>query len=473
MGKLKFVLISLIVLTFMILSCEEKESSTGPEEVCKVFGFVFQEHNSFTEFIADATVRVGDSSATTDADGKYSLFVRPGEYTITCTHPNYTAFQATAVRIEADRSFDIDMDGPTYTVSGEVSHPTNGLVSGARVILDQLEVISDDTGYYAFTEIPRGPKTIQCIAINYQTFTQEIDVAGQDVIFDIVLTQEAYNYFGRVFHLDDGNIDSVIVYLDGTDRYKRTNADGEFLFENVAPGEHTVTFVDHDYDDNIPFPGYDTLITTINVVDADVYEEYRMTRFGVYTYLLEEDAFIAYRADSNVADSNYGLDTFLNIVDTCFIDTTIVEPDTTIDTLCRYSRVLAKIPEVFDSVIVIDSVFLRLMPVSIPVGCNDCDFVYHYIEEDWSEATVTWNNQPLVTSEYRLSQTYPFPPTDTTWRYLNISDYFLEKDPALLYGVRVRFESEADIEAPFVMKFGSREIETEANKPFVAVFGTK
>lgn len=216
-----------------------------------------------------ATVTIGATSVTTDANGNYSIpNVPTGLETVSVTVPssysNTTPSTQTILLIQNQAvNFGIV---PTYTISGNVFNDANrngnkdpgeGNYQGATVTLSGTSnaiTTSDANGNYSFTGLYTGNYTVTInVPSGYTnttpTTTTIILNANQTANFGIA---QLYTVSGYAF--DDSNRNGVLdsgellypgitVTLSGlSTQTTTTNANGDYSFTNLQPGSYTVTF---------------------------------------------------------------------------------------------------------------------------------------------------------------------------------------------------------------------------------------
>ncbi|MCS6938877.1 MAG: carboxypeptidase-like regulatory domain-containing protein, partial [Roseiflexus sp.] len=139
--------------------------------------------------VAGATVRAGERSATTDADGFYTLSGLPsGTYTLTATLSGYQITPVSrTVTVTGDVSGqDFSATPLTYRISGRVSDSAGRGVAGATVRAGERSATTDAEGFYMLTDLPAGVYTLTIsksgciIAPAQRTVTLPPDGLNQD-----------------------------------------------------------------------------------------------------------------------------------------------------------------------------------------------------------------------------------------------------------------------------------------------------
>ncbi len=139
--------------------------------------------------VAGATVQTGDRSATTDADGFYTLSgLPPGTYTLTATLSSYQITPVSrTVTVSSDVSGqDFSATPLTYRISGRVTDSAGRGVAGATVQTGERSATTDADGFYTLSDLPTGDYTLTVsksgctIAPAQRTVTVPPDGVNQD-----------------------------------------------------------------------------------------------------------------------------------------------------------------------------------------------------------------------------------------------------------------------------------------------------
>ncbi len=134
--------------------------------------------------VPDVIVTVGSSTATTDAQGRYTLWLANGSYTVRAARINWMFSPATqAVSVAG-----ADIAGQNFTgtrlwaVTGTITNPAGAAVSDVIVTVGSSTATTDAQGRYTLW-LANGSYTVRVARINW-TFspaTQALSVVGADI----------------------------------------------------------------------------------------------------------------------------------------------------------------------------------------------------------------------------------------------------------------------------------------------------
>lgn len=131
--------------------------------------------------------------ATTNTNGRYSLTLGAGTYTVTISAPGYYPVSYTGIEVQTDTTTTQDavlVRLAHYTLSGVVQDAETGLpLEAALTVLEPvfLETTSDPlTGAYTLT-LPGGVNLLQVSAEGYETQTHTVLVSGDQAGYDLFL----------------------------------------------------------------------------------------------------------------------------------------------------------------------------------------------------------------------------------------------------------------------------------------------
>jgi N-acetylneuraminic acid mutarotase len=144
--------------------------------------------------IAGATVRAGDYSATTGADGSYTLSVPVGTYDVTAQAFGYSAKTTTGVAVTDGHATALNValaSVPSQNVSGTITDGSgHGWPLYAKIAIDGYPdgaVYSNAfTGHYS-VDLPEGATYklhVSAVAQGYQTKDVSVDVGSSDEVVD-------------------------------------------------------------------------------------------------------------------------------------------------------------------------------------------------------------------------------------------------------------------------------------------------
>ena len=171
----------------------------------------------------------------------WSYFVLFSQQFGISTQPNFGAIEGRVIR---------DANGNGQWDPGELG------LTEARLLLDEeREVVTDATGRFQFTRLVPGAHTVTLDlgsvppAWAIVSTRQRLIVGRRKLLRVLFPLLEAVSIRGRVFV--DGNHDGVFqeteeplegiaVVVQPIDQFRRTDEEGEFLFEHLLPGTYTV-----------------------------------------------------------------------------------------------------------------------------------------------------------------------------------------------------------------------------------------
>ena len=117
---------------------------------------------------------------------------------------------------------------------------------------------TQDEGDYVFDEVLPGTYNYIVEADDFETAEGEVTVSDQDVTVEVILTAipELYTVTFDIVSEEGFIVEEAVITFDGT-----TYEPGEYVFENIEPGEYAY----HVYKES-----YEEVEGTVNVVDEDV-----------------------------------------------------------------------------------------------------------------------------------------------------------------------------------------------------------
>ncbi|KEH96130.1 hypothetical protein Z962_07580 [Clostridium botulinum C/D str. BKT12695] len=208
--------------------------------------------------------------AITDSQGQYSLTNVPvGSYTIFAIAPNMQLEQGTPVTVEQFGNYSQNLTltkNPNTSlgvITGDLTNQTTGAaISGAVVSLftspgKVLTAVtySNANGQYAFRTIQPGSYNIQISALGYSPVTKSVTVASnggiQNINQSLTATPSSSNGTVSGIITDTStnkpipNADVILYSEDSSGNltpvaFTNANANGVYLFGNVAPGKYKV-----------------------------------------------------------------------------------------------------------------------------------------------------------------------------------------------------------------------------------------
>ncbi|MFC6232579.1 beta strand repeat-containing protein [Paenibacillus allorhizosphaerae] len=191
--------------------------------------------------VSGATVYANNvsGSATTNANGKYSLNFAPGTYTLTVSKTGYPTESKTNIQVTAGQTTTVNFgDFSSGTISGTVTDASGNPVSGATVFAANVPGSSttDASGTYTLN-VPAGTYTyVQAYADGFAPYYQNnIQVTAGNT------TTLHFSYgaiSGTVKDANGNPVEGATVSNGAINR--ATNAGGAYTL-NVPPGTYTVS----------------------------------------------------------------------------------------------------------------------------------------------------------------------------------------------------------------------------------------
>ena len=209
-------------------------------------------------------------TATTDADGKYSVELTPGvAYTMTVEAENYSSYEYEISELGEVLTFDAALTLAPKTVSGTITDEVTGAaIEGATVTFTAGENVytasTDADGKYSVEIADVYPAyTMTVEAESYDDYENEIGVLADQLTFDAAIRLSAKTISGTV---TDGKSElpvagATVTFTAGENVYSAvSDADGKYSVEiaDVYPA-YTMT---------VEAEGYEPYESGVGVVDA-------------------------------------------------------------------------------------------------------------------------------------------------------------------------------------------------------------
>jgi uncharacterized GH25 family protein len=216
-------------------------------------------------FVNDPVDTTQDETVRTDAQGRFAFHNKEprSRYKLTIKHPKYTLKELPSVAVGESGTFE---EPPITlaegaTLQGHVRDEAGNDVDGATLVLDglmyegaaydppdRMTATSDKQGYYVFANVPKGQRTLTVTApgygsltLNGLTFSNDEMVPPRDIQLKI-----GEMIRGRVVCAAKGIPGAIVQALGfaNTTQISRgqttSDANGQFTFENLAPGEYNI-----------------------------------------------------------------------------------------------------------------------------------------------------------------------------------------------------------------------------------------
>jgi len=168
-------------------------SPTPTPAPATITGQVIDSQTHLVIVAATVSVSPGSASATTDANGNYTLAVSAGTYTVTASAPTYSsASQTTTVKAAQQVVLNFKLVSITAygSLNGTVTDAvTHAPIAGATVMLsDGMIRTTDLNGNFSYAIVLQGTYTMTISALGYVTQSQLVTVkAGHTTSVQVAL----------------------------------------------------------------------------------------------------------------------------------------------------------------------------------------------------------------------------------------------------------------------------------------------
>ncbi|KAA3635683.1 MAG: carboxypeptidase regulatory-like domain-containing protein [Calditrichaeota bacterium] len=295
-----------------------------------------------------------------------------------------------------------------FTVSGVVYDTLGSPIESVLVELGNIYAYTNSLGKYELHPIENGEHEIRAELADYYILVDSVEVNGSDTQSNLFIVRKSYSVSGTVAHQVDGFLSDIEVVLDSS-LYDTTDNNGNFSFEYIFSGDHQLEFSSNVYNNeiqwfSIEFNNYETsIIMKKNYIDTLWIENDASVR-----YVRRIDSTSNYTSD----DENLGNREYLEIEKYYFQDFwnnnfTIIETT---------QQIFMQLPEVDYSGV--DSAMI-IINASWFYYDDRFSILITEVLESWDENSITWANQPNVTSENLLVN--PEINVDSEW-VINLSE---------------------------------------------------
>ena len=224
------------------------QDPVDPPELGSISGEVTDAETG--EGIANATVAGDGLSATTDAEGEYTIEdVEEGSYDLVASAEGYEDSDPVTVPVgEGEDVTDVDfaLEALPGSISGTVESDGSPL-EGAIVTANGLSTETASNGSYTIVDVPPGDYTVTADHEDHEADSQPVSVGpGDDVTgVDFDLEPLPGSISGTV--LGDGEpLEGATVTANG--HSTQTEADGSYTISDLAPDTYTVTASHEGYE---------------------------------------------------------------------------------------------------------------------------------------------------------------------------------------------------------------------------------
>jgi len=205
-----------------------------------------------------------DQTVRTDSSGRFAFkSIEPrSRYKLTIKHKDYTLKELFTVAVGESGSFEeppIHL-APGATFQGHVQDEAGNFVDGANLVLDglmyegagfeppdRMTTTSDAQGAFVFANVPKGQRTLTVTAAGYGSVTLNgLNFTDDERVLRDVKLKIGEMVRGRVLCGGQGIPGAMVQALGfgNTTQISRdkvaTDANGQFIFENLSPGDYNV-----------------------------------------------------------------------------------------------------------------------------------------------------------------------------------------------------------------------------------------
>lgn len=197
----------------------------------------------------------------TSDDGSFALEgVQPGQLTLVVQAPGYTETRVPSITVEESKTvanIEVELDRGVR-VTGHVTGPDGAPLSGARVSVDsgvrigggmvrvgadQSVATTDANGDYALESVEGGEQTLNFAYSGLLPEQKSVQLSGREARVDVQLSS-GLRVGGQVITeagvpVPDASVRASSAAAGGFGRSTRTEADGMFQFDGLAPGRYS------------------------------------------------------------------------------------------------------------------------------------------------------------------------------------------------------------------------------------------
>ena len=216
-------------------------------------------------FANDPVDRSADVTVRTDAEGRFQFRrIEPRHsYQLIAVHPDFTRKEVSSVPVGQQGTFEeppITMSEGA-TLKGYVRDAQQNPIQDAELALeglmyqaspyaapDRMTVKTNNDGYYAFTNVPKGQRTLTVVAPGHGRLTiNGLAFDAEETVTRDVVLQIGEMIRGRVVGPGNVGLPGARVMALGFSNTQQTarsetttDERGEFLFEDLSPGDYNV-----------------------------------------------------------------------------------------------------------------------------------------------------------------------------------------------------------------------------------------
>jgi hypothetical protein len=210
----------------------------GPGTTATVSGVVSATTGAVVQ---GATVKVGNATATTDAEGEFTLQNLPvGGVTITTSAPGFDSRSESVSLASGMNTHDVVLTPiPTATLSGIVSSSAGGAIAGATVTVGSATATSGADGRFELQNLPVGNATIVTSATGFNQVSESVALTVGANVHDVELIPIPTATVTGIVTATTGAVIAGASVTIGTIT-STSGADGRFELLNVPVGHVTI-----------------------------------------------------------------------------------------------------------------------------------------------------------------------------------------------------------------------------------------
>jgi protocatechuate 3,4-dioxygenase beta subunit len=201
-------------------------------------------------------------------DGSFTLDnIKPGSTQVVVNAPGYTSGRASNIEVEEGKTapeVTVELD-TGVKLTGKVTGPDGTPISGVTVAQDQSmrggrvmrfdgmnsTVVTDPNGEYTIEALEPGEKTFNYSRSGYVTESRTVNLTGKEVRTDVQLSS-GLRVSGQVVTDGGAPVPEAVVRASsasdsGFGREARTDSNGGFTLEGLAPGHYTFSASKNGY----------------------------------------------------------------------------------------------------------------------------------------------------------------------------------------------------------------------------------
>ncbi|HEX2327121.1 MAG TPA: carboxypeptidase regulatory-like domain-containing protein [Candidatus Angelobacter sp.] len=198
--------------------------------------------------VAGATVIAGGLSATTDANGAYTIANVPGGSQVVTASASGFANGTATVTVAAGATTTVPpivLSSNFGTITGTVKNSAGAAISGATVEYGGGTTTTNATGAYTLTQVPAGPVQLVASATGFQSSTQNLTITGGATTtanFTLTTGTGSGTVTGKITNVSNGAAvaNATVSWSGGS---TTSNTSGIYTLTGVTSGTQAITAV--------------------------------------------------------------------------------------------------------------------------------------------------------------------------------------------------------------------------------------